>query len=208
MIMKRTTRGLALTMTLGLLLAGAQPVLAEQESGDWRSLKREAKRAKIDEMANLALKTLIAKSSKAEALYGESYGYAVFDNLKLAFFLSGGGGNGVAVVKASGDRTYMKMGTAGIGIGLGGKKFQVVFLFQDERTFTNFVNRGWQADASASAAAGNEGTGVQTGFVNGLAVYQLGETGLIAQVDIAGTKYWQNEKLNETTQSGEQGESE
>jgi lipid-binding SYLF domain-containing protein len=190
------TRLMAGAIVFGMLLP-AWPARAQEESSDWRSLKREAKRAKIDEMADIALRTLIAKSSKAEALYKESYGYAVFDNLKLAFFISGGGGNGVAVAKASGDRTYMKMGTAGIGIGVGGKKFQVVFLFQDERTFANFADNGWQADASASAAAGREGTGVRTGFVNGLAIYQLGESGLIAQVDIAGTRYWQNEKLNE-----------
>jgi lipid-binding SYLF domain-containing protein len=189
-------RGMALAITLGLLMP-ASLSMAGEEGGDWRSLKREAKRMKIDEMADIASRTLFAKSPKAEALFEDCYGYAVFDNLKLAFFISGGGGNGVAIKKADGSRTYMKMGTAGIGVGVGGKKFQVVFLFQDERTFTKFVESVWAADASASAAAGREGTGVQTGFVNGLAIYQLGETGLIAQVDIAGTKYWQNEKLNE-----------
>jgi hypothetical protein len=36
-----------------------------------------------------------------------------------------------------------------------------------------------------------------TDFVNGLAVYQLTESGLMANADIAGTKYWQNKKLND-----------
>ena len=73
------------------------------------------------------------------------------------FGFSGGGGNGVAVNKSSGDRTYMKMGTGGIGFGLGGQKYQVIFLFQDEKTFHNFVEKGWKADASAQAAAGTDG---------------------------------------------------
>jgi lipid-binding SYLF domain-containing protein len=115
---------------------------------------------------------------------------------KIAFGISGGGGNGVAVNKGSGARTYMKMGTAGIGFGIGGQKYQVVFLFQDEKTFTKFVEKGWKADASAQAAAGTEGANATSGFVNGIAVYQITDKGLMASADIAGTKYWKNKKLN------------
>ena len=35
-----------------------------------------------------------------------------------------------------------------------------------------------------------------TGFVNGIAIYQLSDAGLMASADIAGTKYWKNKKLN------------
>ena len=83
-----------------------------------------------------------------------------------------------------------------VGLGLGAQKYQVVFLFQDEKTFRNFVDKGWQADASAQASAGTAGVGAQTGFVNGIAIYQVNETGLMARADIAGTKYWKNKKLN------------
>jgi lipid-binding SYLF domain-containing protein len=192
----RIITGLALATVVGLLMTTA-PSSAADEGAEWQSLKRESKRLKIDETADEALRKLFAKNAKAEALYGDAYGYAVFDNLKLAFVFSGGGGNGVAVAKTAGSRTYMKMGTGGIGLGLGGRKYQVVFLFQDEQSFTSFVEKGWQADASASAAAGTEGAGVQTGFVNGIAIYQLGEKGLMAHADIAGTRYWKNKKLNE-----------
>ena len=37
----------------------------------------------------------------------------------------------------------------------------------------------------------------KTNFVNGLAIYQLTEKGLMLNADIAGTKYWLNDKLNE-----------
>ena len=125
-----------------------------------------------------------------------SFGWAVFDNLKLAFGFSGGGGNGVAKVKESGEKTYMQMGTAGIGLGLGVNKYQVVFLFQDSQTYDNFVNKGWQADAGATASAGKNAAEVKTDFSNGLAIYQITDKGLMALADIAGTKYWKNKKLN------------
>lgn len=167
------------------------------EASDWRDLKREAKRAKIDETAADALEQLFSEDETARSLYDSAYGWAVFDNLKIALGVSGGGGNGVAVEMASGERTYMKMGTVGVGIGLGGNRYQVVFLFEDEKTFRQFVDEGWQADAGATAAAGKESAEGKTNFTNGLAIYQMTDKGLMLHADIAGTKYWKNDKLNE-----------
>jgi lipid-binding SYLF domain-containing protein len=185
--------GVAAIAALTFFLPTAPPAEAEES---WKSLKRESKRMKIDETAQEALDTLFAVNPKAENLYELSYGWAVFDNLKLAFGFSGGGGNGVAKVRTSGEKTYMKMGTAGIGIGLGVNTYQVVFLFQDSRTFFNFVEHGWQADATASAVAGQAGAEAKTDFSNGMAIYQITDKGLMAHADIAGTKYWKNKKLN------------
>jgi lipid-binding SYLF domain-containing protein len=167
------------------------------EDADWKSLKQDSKAAKIDETAEEALLTLFAENPKTRELYLRSYGWAVFDNLKLAFGVSGGGGNGVAVAREIGEATYMKMGTVGVGIGIGVKKYQVVFFMQDSQTFDQFVDKGWQADAGAGAVAGKAGVEVMTDFVNGLAVYQLTDKGLMANADIAGTKYWKNKKLND-----------
>ncbi len=186
--------------TVAVVLAGLafglspSPAVSAEES--WQSLKRESKRLKIDETAEEALNSLFATSPKAKALYDISYGWAVFDNLKLAFGFSGGGGNGVATVVKTGEKIYMKMGTAGVGIGLGVNTYQVVFLFQDARTFNTFVESGWQAEATASAVAGQAGAEAKTDFTNGMAIYQITDTGLMAHADIAGTKYWKNNKLN------------
>jgi lipid-binding SYLF domain-containing protein len=170
---------------------------AEGEEPEWKNMKQAAKAAKIDETADEALEQLLAEHPKAKELYGRSYGWAAFDNLKLALGVSGGGGNGVAVNKQTGERTYMKMGTGGVGLGLGANKYQVVFLFQDATTFGNFVEKGWQADAGATASAGTASAEVKTDFVNGLAIYQMTEKGLMLNADIAGTKYWKNKKLND-----------
>jgi lipid-binding SYLF domain-containing protein len=184
----------SLVVIAALCLVGAAGQLAAEE--DWESLDQQAKQAKIDATAKESLEEVFKGSKNAKELYGKAYGWAGFDNLKIAWGFSGGGGNGVAVNKQTGKRTYMKMGTVGVGLGLGAQKYQVVFLFQDEQTFRNFVDKGWQADASAQAAAGTAGAGAQSGFVNGIAIYQLTDKGLMASADIAGTKYWQNKKLN------------
>ena len=170
--------------------------LAEEEKTS-TELKEESKRAKINEVAEETLQQLFSENANAKSLYDKAVGWAVFDNTKVAFGVSGGGGNGVAVSKTSGKKAYMKMGTGGIGLGLGVNKYQIVFLFQDEKTLKNFIESGWQADAGATASAGKASAEAKTNFVNGLAIYQLTEKGLMLNADIAGTKYWLNDKLNE-----------
>jgi lipid-binding SYLF domain-containing protein len=194
--MKKTVYYATVVLTALALLAPASTIFAEEEEGDWKDMKQESKRMKLNETAEEALQALFAENAKSKELYDGAYGWAVFDNLKLAFGFSGGGGNGVAKAKESGQKTYMKMGTAGVGFGLGANKYQVIFLFQDSQTFDNFVNKGWQADAGATASAGDNAAEVKTGFVNGIAIYQMTEKGLMANADIAGTKYWKNDKLN------------
>jgi len=194
--MTNSVRAITISLAALLLLAPATRLVAGDGNEDWKSLKAESKRMKINEMADEALNEVMNKNWKAQELFESAYGWAAFDNLKIAFLISGGGGNGVAIEKASGKRTYMKMGTAGIGFDLGGQAYQVVFLFQDEKTFFNFVEKGWKADASAQAAAGDAGANATTGFVNGIAVWQITEKGLMASADISGTKYWKNKKLN------------
>jgi lipid-binding SYLF domain-containing protein len=168
----------------------------DKSEAEWNAQKVEAKRSQIDAAAGAALDQLLKGNPTAKELYEKAYGWAAFDNLKLGFFFSGGGGKGVAVAKKSGKRTYMDMGSAGFGLAFGGKKYEVVFLFQDSKSFDNFVNKGWQAQGSANATAGKEQVGAQTGFVNGLAIYQIGSTGLMANVDLSGSKYFKDKDLN------------
>jgi lipid-binding SYLF domain-containing protein len=180
---------------LVLSLVPASIVLAGSSEED--AMKARHKKEEIDLETQKTLERLFKESAVARELFDKAYGYAVFDNLKLSFMVSGGVGSGVAVEKKLEKRTYMNMGTGGIGIGLGGKKYQVVFLFEAEKPFRDFVDKGWTADASAGVVVGKEGVNVQARFVNGIAVYQLTGGGLMVQADIAGTKFWKNEKLND-----------
>ncbi len=161
-----------------------------------REDKRQAKRDKIDEIAQETLDELFEENPVAKKLYKKAYGYAVFDNIKISLMITGGGGRGVAVNRKTDERTYMKMGTAGLNIGLGGQKYQVVFFFETQERFDEFVDKGWEADASANAVAGPYGKNAEATFRNGMAFYQLTEAGLMLQADISGTKYWKADKLN------------
>ena len=110
--------------------------------------------------------------------------------------LAGGSGSGVAVDKASGARTYMKMKTVGVKLGLGVQKCQVVFLFQTKELFDRFVDKGWEAEAGSDAALWTEGANLEAEWRDGMAVYQITEKGLMLSVDLSGTKYYKAKKLN------------
>jgi lipid-binding SYLF domain-containing protein len=153
-------------------------------------------RTNIDGMATKALERLWSKSDRARALYDQAYGYAVFDIVKVSLAVTGGGGRGVAVAKDGAARTCMRMGTGGLNFGAGGQKYPLVFLFQDRATFETFVTEGWEAGASAHAVAGTLDANAGATFINGVALYQLTEAGLMLQADVSGTKYWQS-NLNE-----------
>ena len=185
-----------LMICVAVVLFTTPSALADDDKSS-AELKNDSKRAAINEIADETLPKLFAENAKSKGLYDEAVGWAVFDNTKVAFGISGGGGNGVAVSKKTGEKKYMKMGTGGVGFGIGVNKYQVVFLFQNDTVLKNFIDKGWQADAGATASAGKASAEAKTNFVNGLAIYQLTEKGLMLNADIAGTKYWLNDKLNE-----------
>ena len=158
-------------------------------------------RANIDRRTEEVLERLYQESPAAEAQIAEAAGYAVFSNFGVDLFLVGGGGGyGVAVHRGSGERTYMKVGEAGVGIGLGVKDFRAIFVFQTEERLERFVNSGWDASVEAAATAEIEGSGATASgaasFTDGMAIYQLTETGLALRANVRGTKYWKDGSLN------------
>jgi lipid-binding SYLF domain-containing protein len=179
---------------LALLVFGTTTGFAKNDLD--RAQKVQLKRQAINTMAEDAMKRLFMESPAARELADRTVAYAVFDNFKVAVLLSGGSGVGVAVNDQTGQRTYMRMGTGGVGLGLGGQSYQMVFMFENLEAFDRFVNKGWHADASANAVAGTSGKNYAATFTHGLAVFQLTNKGLMAQADIAGTKYWKSKKLN------------
>jgi lipid-binding SYLF domain-containing protein len=148
------------------------------------------RRLEIDTSAQTTLDDLLKTQAGAKELYDRAVGYAVFTATKAGFIVSGGSGTGVAVNKASGARTYMRMGTGGIGLGIGAQRYSLVILFETEGHLNKFVAGGWDSSATAEAAAGKEGVAVRSSFYDGVAFYQITDKGLMAHADVTGTKFW------------------
>ncbi|MGR3715131.1 MAG: lipid-binding SYLF domain-containing protein [Thermohalobaculum sp.] len=159
------------------------------------------KRHAILQMRSETLAKLYELESYAKTRIGKSVGYAVFSNIGVnLIFLSAASGYGVVEDKGTGKRTYMKMASGGLGIGLGVKDFRGIFVFTSRNALEQFVESGWDASAQADAAAkaGDKG-GAWAGAVDvapGVKLYQITEHGLALQATIQGTKYWKDDELN------------
>ena len=94
----------------------------------------------------------------------------------------------------------MRMGTAGIGLGLGVKDFEAVFVFHRRSALEKFIDKGWDFSGQADAAAksGDKGGAVDAEgtVLGGVDVYQMTKAGLALQATLQGTKYWKSKKLN------------
>jgi lipid-binding SYLF domain-containing protein len=156
----------------------------------------EQRREEIDLNASRSLEELFSHRSEAKDLYDQAVGYAVFSATKAGFVVSGGRGTGVVVNKETGARTYMRMFTGGVGLGIGAQTYDLVLLFETQQRLDDFVGGSWDANTSAHAAAGSDGIGVASTFINGLAVYQVTDKGLMAWADVAGTRFKVLDELN------------
>lgn len=78
----------------------------------------------------------------------------------------------------------------------GGKFYQQVVLFEDKARFDAFVNKGWEATSEVGAVAGKESAELTAKYNGGMAIYQIGEKGLLLDANISGSKYWLDDDLN------------
>lgn len=164
----------------------------------------QEKRKAIQKMRAETLAELYKVHPPAKARIQKAAAYAVFSNVGVNLILfSAASGWGVAHDNRSGKDIYMKMVSGGLGIGLGVKDFRGVFVFADHKTFEKFVESGWEAGAQADAAAkAGEKGGAAAGSITvapGMDLYQLTEAGLALQATVQGTKYYQDEEINQAT---------
>ena len=177
-----------------LLLAGG---LAS--AGDSPDKKREKSR----KMAAQTLQDLYKLEPSAQAAIQKAAGYAVFNNMGTnLLLLSTARGAGIAVNNQTKQETFMKMISAGAGLGIGVKDYRVVFVFATDKAFTEFLDSGWSGSAQADAAAkaGEKGA-AYSGAVEvapGVYVYQITKNGVALQLTLQGTKYYKDDDLNKS----------
>jgi lipid-binding SYLF domain-containing protein len=114
--------------------------------------------------------------------------------------VGGGAGKGVAVNNRTRGQTYMRMVEGQAGLGLSARKLQLVWAFDTEQKFNDFVNKGWTLGGQGSASATYEKKGGSyEGAVQvepGVWLYQLTETGLALELTVQGSKYYKDDQLN------------
>lgn len=163
----------------------------------------EEKREDVRRMRETVLNDFYAQRPELKSRVRDAAGYAVFSSVSVnVIFASFAGGHGVVVKRGlyNDEEKFMRMGSAGIGIGLGAKDFCMLFIFDQKRKLEEFNAKGWdfgaQADAAAKSDRKGDAVGSSGSFVSGVEVYQLTKIGLVLQATLQGTKYWRDDRLN------------
>jgi lipid-binding SYLF domain-containing protein len=169
----------------------------------WAASKEEITKEKADirKMSKDRLDRLYKLQPSAKDVIAKAAGYAVFSSFGTKIFVAGGGtGNGIAVDNKAKKETFMKMIEVQAGLGIGVKKFRLVWVFENEKDLTEFINSGWELGAQTSAAAQASGKGESfAGAMSikpGVWIYQLTDDGLALELTAKGTKYYKNTDLN------------
>jgi lipid-binding SYLF domain-containing protein len=163
---------------------------------------KEKERTEIRQMCQQTLARLYKLQPSAQAAVQKGYGYAVFSNTGIKILFGGSGnGEGVAINNSTKSETFMKMFELQAGLGMGVKKFKVVFVFDNQKAFDGFVNSGWEFGGQASAAAKTspeKGGSMQgaASVADGVWMYQMTDKGLALEITAKGTKYSKDDDLN------------
>jgi lipid-binding SYLF domain-containing protein len=159
---------------------------------------KEEKRQHIRDISQKTLDKLYELQPSARHYVEKAAGYAVFGNwgVKL-LFIGGGTGKGMAVNNETDEETFMDMVTGSVGLGLGAKTYNVVFVFEKEYALKTFTTEGWQFGGQATAAATDSVSGgaYQGAFSVSPDVwmYVITDKGLALEVTLKGTKYSRND---------------
>ena len=168
--------------------------------GQERAAAVEEERNDVRTAARNTLQELYAKQPQAKQAVEKAAGHAVFSNFGMKILVAGGGtGRGLAMNRA-GQEIFMRMADVQAGLGFGVKKFRLVWVFETQGAYDEFVNKGYEfgGQATLAAQAGGQGGGY-AGAMSvspGVWVYQITDDGLAAELTVKGTKYYRDKDLN------------
>ncbi len=197
----RTNRYFYTAIITALLTVAAASAMYGQATSS-PDPKVEKKRQEIRKMAKDTLAKLYKAQPLARTAVQRSAGYAVFSDTGIKILVSGTGkGQGIAVNSKTKQETFMKMLQLDAGLGMGIKKFKVVFVFDTVEALNKFVDSGWEfgGQSDAAAIAGDGKGGSVAGAVSlskGVWMYQLTDKGLALEITMTGTKYYKDDDLN------------
>jgi lipid-binding SYLF domain-containing protein len=202
--MSKVQRIILMAMVFALALSfssTAMPVWGKEKTEAEKKKEIQQVRDDIRKMAKETLARLYKLQPGAKKSISKSAGYGVFSNFGMKIFVAGSGkGKGIVFDNKSKKQTFMKMIELQAGLGLGVKKFRLVWVFENHKDVNEFINSGWELGAQTSAAAkmGDQGGGF-AGAMSvspGIWVYQLTDDGLALELTGKGTKYYKDDDLN------------
>lgn len=151
--------------------------------------KSEAARAEIQDEAATALATAQKNDPTLTPVLNSAAGYAVFPTVgKGAIGVGGAYGRGV-LYEGGTMVGYCDLSQASIGLQLGGQAYTEIIAFENKAALDKFKTGNLAFAAQATAVALKSGAGANAKYDDGVAVFTMGESGLMYEASIGGQSF-------------------
>jgi len=143
---------------------------------------------KLKQQVPEAITLFKGKDSTLTNFFEKSQGYVVFPRVaKGGFIFGGAGGSGLVYEKGKliGSAT-LSQGT--VGAQIGGQVFSEVVFFETAEALSAFKRSEVTMSAQFGAVAAAEGVGQTAKYQNGVAIFTMVKTGLMAEASVGGQK--------------------
>jgi lipid-binding SYLF domain-containing protein len=157
--------------------------------------KSAGDRVALDTKADSAIATARAKDPSLQRFFDTAVGYAVFPTVgKGAVGVGGAFGRGVLYEDGM-PVGYCTLTQASIGLALGGQAYTEIIFFETPTALSRFKSGNFAFAAQATAVALKSGVGANAKYEDGVAVFTMGEAGLMYEASIGGQKFSYEPKM-------------
>lgn len=176
----RTT---VLSVGLGLLS------VAGLSAGCQTAPSSEAARSDLRADADAALSKARKSDPSLGTLIDNSLAVAVFPTVGKGGLIVGGA-YGRGILYEHGAMTgYSDITQATVGLQAGGQAYTEIVVFNRQDAIDHFKSGKLTFDAQATAVAIKSGAGANANFANGVAIFTMNESGLMAEASIGGQQF-------------------
>lgn len=124
-----------------------------------------------------------------QRFFDTAVGYAVFPTVgKGAVGVGGAYGRGQLFERGQ-LIGYCSLTQASIGLALGGQSYTELIFFEDQAALDRFKSGNYAFSAQASAVALKSGASANARYADGVAVFTMGEAGLMVEASVGGQKF-------------------
>jgi len=143
----------------------------------------------LDQEAAGVVKLFKRTDPGLQRFFDSATGYVVFPNVtKGAAGVGAAHGRGV-VYEAGQPIGYANLTQGTIGLQLGGQTYSELVFFQTTRDLTIFKRGETKLSAQASAVAASKGAAANADYAHGVAIFTLGQSGLMFEASVGGQKF-------------------
>lgn len=151
--------------------------------------KTAESKAELNTKVQNAIDKAIKSDPGLKKFFDEAAGYAVFPTVgKGAIGVGGAYGRG-ELYGAGQLEGYCALTQASIGLALGGQAYTELIFFETKAALDRFKTGNFAFAAQASAVALKAGASANAKYTDGVAVFTMGEAGLMYEASIGGQKF-------------------